>query len=183
MSAPADVIPGGTALKQQGAALVVVLLLLLIVTLLGLASMRGTLLEERMSTAMMDRSLMFQAAEAALREGEAIAASSKSSDYTSDCNDDGLCGPPNPTGNDSWVDRWNQPSPPYQRAATVDSGGLKVTPEYFIEYMGEFPNWLGCERSEPMPVGCMGPRYRITARASAPGRAEVVLQSSYTSPE
>ncbi|MGY0632652.1 pilus assembly PilX family protein [Luteimonas sp. A478] len=169
-------------LGQRGAALVVVLLLLLIVTLLGLASMRGTLLEERMSAALMDRSLMFQAAEAALREGEALAASSNRSDYTSGCTG-GMCGQPNPDGNDNWVDRWDQQLPPYQQAATVESGDLKVTPEYFIEYMGDFPNWIGCERSEPMPVGCLGPRYRITARARAAGRAEVVLQSSYTSPE
>lgn len=169
--------------SQKGAALVVVLLLLLVVTLLGLASMRGTLLEERMSGAMMDRGLMFQAAEAALREGEAMAASSRIADYPVDCNNEGLCGPPNPSAQDDWVDRWNQQNPPYRAATTVTSGDLQVTPEYFIEYMGEFPNWVGCDRSAPMPVGCMGPRYRITARARAPGRSEVVLQSSYTSPE
>ncbi|MGD6484782.1 PilX N-terminal domain-containing pilus assembly protein, partial [Xanthomonas citri pv. citri] len=38
-----------TASRQRGIALVVTLLLLLIVTLLGLAAMRGTLLQERMA--------------------------------------------------------------------------------------------------------------------------------------
>lgn len=167
---------------QRGVALVIVLVLLLVVTLLGLASMRGVLLEERMSAALYDRSLMFQAAEAALREGEAVAADSRRADYTASC-DGGLCDVPNPTGSDTWVDRWKQASPPYVTAAAVVSGDLQIVPEYFIEYIGLFPNWVGCDRSEPMPVGCMGPRYRITARARAVGRSEVLLQSSFTSPE
>lgn len=58
--------------RQRGAALIIVLLLLLVMTLLGLASLRSTLLEERMTGAMFDRSLAFQVAESALREGEAF---------------------------------------------------------------------------------------------------------------
>lgn len=171
--------------RQKGMALLVVLLLLLVTTILGLASMRGALLEERMSGNLYDRSLMFQAAEAALREGEAVAAASKRVDYTDACTA-GLCSTPEPTasGND-WVlvNRWELANPPYVAAATVSSGDLDVAPEYFIEYMGEFPNWVGCDRSDPMPVGCLGPRYRITAQASAPGRSRVLLQSTYTSPD
>lgn len=60
--------PGG---RQSGVSLVIVLILLLVMTVLGLAVMRGTLLEERMSANMYDRSLAFQQAESALREAEA----------------------------------------------------------------------------------------------------------------
>jgi type IV pilus assembly protein PilX len=56
--------------SQRGASLLVVLILLLVMTLLGLAVLRGTLLEERMSANMYDRSLAFQQAESALREAE-----------------------------------------------------------------------------------------------------------------
>ena len=56
--------------RQRGVALLVVLMLLLIMTLLGLASLRGSIMEERMSANLFDRSLMFQAAESALRQGE-----------------------------------------------------------------------------------------------------------------
>jgi len=56
--------------SQRGASLVIVLILLLVMTLLGLAVLRGTLLEERMSANMYDRSLAFQQAESALREAE-----------------------------------------------------------------------------------------------------------------
>src|SRR5690606_40260651 len=71
---PAEPRPMNKAIKlpgrQQGASLVVVLILLLVMTLLGLAVLRGTLLEERMSANMYDRSLAFQQAESALREAE-----------------------------------------------------------------------------------------------------------------
>lgn len=56
--------------KQTGISLIVVLLLLLVMTLLGLAVLRSTLMEERMSANMYDRSLAFQATEGALREAE-----------------------------------------------------------------------------------------------------------------
>lgn len=171
---------------QRGMALLVVLLLLLVTTILGLASMRGALLEERMSGNLYDRSLMFQAAEAALREGESVASASRIADYSAACTG-GLCTAPEPVAGagNTWtvVNRWETETPPYQAAATVTSGSLDVTPGYFIEYMGNFPNWVGCDRAEPMPVGCLGPRYRVTARATAPGRATVLLQSTFTSPE
>lgn len=173
------------AQRQRGVALLVVLMLLLVMTLLGLASLRGTLLEERMSASIFDRGLMFQAAEAALRQGEARAAASKKSDYTTPCTStSGLCGIPNPTKADQYVDLWLSAAPPYFAGSEVNSGGIKVTPEYFVEYMGDAPNWPGCDRERPIQAGCMGPRYRITARAGGMAdRAEVLLQTSYTSPE
>ena len=59
---------------QRGVALAVVLILLVVMSLLALAGLRGTLMEERMTSNMKDRSLSFQSAEAALREGESVAA-------------------------------------------------------------------------------------------------------------
>lgn len=56
---------------QRGAVLVVSLLLLTVVTLLGITSMRTTVLEQRMSGNMQDRDRAFQAAESALRRAEA----------------------------------------------------------------------------------------------------------------
>ena len=78
--------------RQRGAALVTVIVLLLVMTLLGLVSVRATVLEERMSAGMYDRSLAFQAAEAALREGERRAG-------TVTCCDTGL-----PLGSRYWMD-------------------------------------------------------------------------------
>ncbi len=56
--------------RQQGAALVIGLIMLVLVTLLGLTAMRTSALEERMAGHTSDRALAFQAAEAALRQGE-----------------------------------------------------------------------------------------------------------------
>ncbi|HID81768.1 MAG TPA: hypothetical protein EYH06_12175 [Chromatiales bacterium] len=56
--------------KQQGAVLVVSLLILLVMTMLGLAAMQTSVLEEKMAGNALDKSMAFQAAEAGLRAGE-----------------------------------------------------------------------------------------------------------------
>lgn len=59
---------------QRGAVLVVGLIILLILSLLGVQAMRSNVLQERMAGNMRERNLAFQAAEAALRLGEASGA-------------------------------------------------------------------------------------------------------------
>jgi type IV pilus assembly protein PilX len=56
--------------KQSGAVLVISLIMLLLLTIIGLDSMQTSILEEKMAYNMKDRSLAFQAAESALKEGE-----------------------------------------------------------------------------------------------------------------
>ncbi|HLA73158.1 MAG TPA: PilX N-terminal domain-containing pilus assembly protein [Steroidobacteraceae bacterium] len=56
--------------RQKGATLVVALLMLLVLTVLGLASMQVTRLEERMAGNSRDVNLAFQGAEAGLRDAE-----------------------------------------------------------------------------------------------------------------
>ena len=58
------------ACGQRGAVLVFSLIFLLIFTVLGVSSMSSSILEEKMTTNSYDRTLAFQAAEAALREAE-----------------------------------------------------------------------------------------------------------------
>lgn len=166
-----------SASRQRGVALAVVLILLLVMTLLGLAAMRGTLMEERMSGNLTDRSLAFQAAEAALREGEAIAATNPAFP-SSGCDAKGLCAKPDPTV-PGYTDRWLDKSFTGWRDATVAVGPLTAKPQFFIELMGPAPNWPGCDQVTPQHPSCMTPRYRITARSQAADRAQVVLQSSY----
>ena len=57
--------------KQRGAALIVGLIMLLLLTLIGVAGMRDTLLQEKMVGNMRNREIALQAAESALRAGEA----------------------------------------------------------------------------------------------------------------
>ena len=56
--------------RQQGSALIISLIILLLMTLIGVTAMQTTTLEERMTGNMRDSNIAFQAAEAALREGE-----------------------------------------------------------------------------------------------------------------
>ena len=56
--------------RQQGVALIVALIMVVIMSLLGLAGVRMIFQEERMVSYSYDRTLTFQAAEAALREAE-----------------------------------------------------------------------------------------------------------------
>lgn len=56
--------------RESGASLLVALMILIILTMLGLTTLRVATTEERMSGNSRDRSLAFQAAEAALRDAE-----------------------------------------------------------------------------------------------------------------
>lgn len=172
--------------RQRGVSLVVVLILLLIMTLLGLAVLRSTLLEERMSANLLDRNLSFQAAEAALREGEAVAAAQTKAQQDAlaaaaaggACNN-GVCPRPDPSA----VERWKSPSMSW-RAATTNVGSVASAPEFFVEYMGTSESWFECNL-DPRYTGsdiCLRPVYRITARSQAAGRASVVVQSNFIAP-
>lgn len=162
-----------SGLRQQGVSLVIVLVLLLVMTVLGLAVLRGTLLEERMTANLLDRSLSFQAAEAALREGEEMAAT-EPAPPSSGCSA-GLCAQPLPGDEDRWrqsgFNGWVDASSTVNTATTPTS--------FFVEYMGEAPTWPGCDRQVPVPAQCLRPTYRITARSSEKGRAQVLLQSNF----
>jgi type IV pilus assembly protein PilX len=142
-------------------------------TLLGLASLRGTMIEERMTSNLLDRSLGFQVAEAGLREAEA-ALDPVPVFPTAGCNGSGLCARPDPSALERWADSgfggW--------RPGTVADANT-AAPRYFIEEMGEGPNWRDCEKLTPIHPLCLTSRYRITSRSEQVGRASVTLQTIY----
>lgn len=163
------------ARTQGGAVLIVSLILLTIMTLLGLALLRSTLMEERMGAGTYDRGLAFQAAEAGLREGEEIARTKPVFPTAGNPCSGGLC--PTPVAGDP--DRWTDATFAGWRTATASVGTLGITPEYFLEMMGPAPNWPGCDQEIPVQLSCLTPRYRITARSSGADRAAVILQSNF----
>ena len=55
---------------QTGSTLIISLIMLLLISLLGIGSMQGTILQERMASNLQDRNIAFQASERALRVGE-----------------------------------------------------------------------------------------------------------------
>jgi len=179
-----------TRRQQSGASLVVVLILLLVMTVLGLAVLRGTLLEERMSANLLDRSQNFQATEAALREAEALIAAgvvwgADPPAAGSGCAA-GMCGAPVATA----ADRATDPAFAGWRNATSNlnngiAGAQAVQPQFFVEHAGWVETWFECNEAGSKYRGtalCIRPIYKITARSEAAGRASVILQSNFVAP-
>ena len=160
---------------QRGVVLVVALVLLAIMSLVGLNAMRTVNSEERMAGHSYDRSVSFQAAEAALREAEAMVAMNKPTASNS-CSQ-GICPPPDPSANPPPAPIWTDDLfNGWQDAAAVDNGSVSLTPQYVVEYLG---NTFECEPGSPSTTSdCK--RYRITARSNAgAGRSAVMVQSIF----
>ena len=162
----------GVARTQRGATLVIVLVLLLVMTLLGLASLRNTVLEERMTANLLDRSIGFQSAESALRDAEAVLAAGPAFPAAG-CNA-GLCARPNPSDTERWLDAGFTG---WVNGTAVDAS--LAPPQYFVEALGEGPNWPFCDQELPPNPNCLKPRFRITARSIDAGRASVLLQTTF----
>ena len=145
--------------RQRGIALIASMLILIIITLLGLSSMRSAGLQERMSGNQYDRNVVLEAAEAALREAEAIAAAPLT--VTANCSD-GIC--PRPVA--GMADRWSDPDFTGWRAATSTRPAL-VTSQFIIEDMGPQPVDGTCHLQIPVEPTCLVPLYRVTAQARA----------------
>jgi len=182
------------ALKpQRGAALIVAMILLAIMSLLAVTSLRGTLVQERMSANTHDRDLAFQSAEAGLRMGEHQAENwvNNGEDPTALAN----CQKPSPGGLYKNTEAscpqplWEGPAPgesnSFWRDASKDTGandisftndGLSLAPYYIVELIAEH---APC-RIDPPEDKPTCKRFRITASSrSADGRSQVILQSIY----
>lgn len=61
---------------ERGSALIIGLIMLVVLSMIGLSSLQNTVLQERMAGNLRERSLAFEAAELALREGEMVARTS-----------------------------------------------------------------------------------------------------------
>ena len=153
--------------RQRGISLLVVLLLLVVMSVLGVAVLRSSAMQERMSANLRDRSLATQAVEAALQVGRAaLAADPQWRTRVLNPGDacvNGVCPPFTNEGAAAWQD-----VPAWQGVAT----------QYWIEYLGE--NATAIETNGVIPgseTTNLGPMFRITARSSSDGRALVVLQS------
>lgn len=170
---------GNSGRKQQGAALLVVLMVLLIVTVLGIASMRGAILQERMAASMTTRNMSFQVAEAGLRQAEIIARDGTISFPTSGCNA-GRCKDATWEADSAF---WDDGKPGYQTGSAVSIGDDRtITPRFIIENFGS-TSVLGTSNCIDLSKPCIETTfqnvYRITSYAKAPNGAEVILQSIY----
>lgn len=118
--------------KQSGAALILSLLMLLVLTLLGVSSMQGSIMQERMVSGQREGMQSLETAESALVEAEAaVDGINLLSEFDGT---DGLYGQddaaPEPLALD-WVNSTN--------VIAVGSADevTPLTPRYFIQHMGE----------------------------------------------
>lgn len=153
---------------QRGFSLVVILILLIVMSVLGLAILRSSSMQERMSANMRDRSLAMQAAESALRFAQFQVLDvgnwhNVPPGGTDPCTADGVC----PTGS----------AAAWTAAPTITVDGVATTSDYWIEYLGTGPGYKGSCDLVPPSLDCRSPLYRIHARSQAAGRASVSLQA------
>lgn len=161
--------------NENGIALVVALVILVLMTMLGVTAIRMITAEEQMVTNTYDRSIAFQATESALKAVEALIESEKPTP-TSGCAVVGsimVCPPPANSSTPRWLD---SAFTSWRDSSAVGTGTLAVTPQYFVEYLGDT---FACRPGDSSdPNSCK--RYRITARTNPAGnRATVMLQSVY----
>ena len=179
---------------QRGVALIIAMILLVIMSLLALASLRGTLMQERMSSNTYDRDLAFQSAEAGLRMGERQAENwvKNGADPTvlADCkNPDNGGFYRNIGAQCAQPPLWEGPAPgstgSFWHDASNDAGadnihftndGLSLAPFYIVELISEHAL---CQRENPdSSRSCR--RFRVTASSrNTDGRSQVILQSIY----
>lgn len=156
---------------EHGAALIVALVFLLIMTVLGVSSMSTTTLQERMAGNLRDKNLAFQAAEAALRDGEELLQQATVPVFS------GVNGLLPMNVGAGQVDFWNTYdwAGNSQTASAVE--GVVSAPQFVIEELPPVPAEGGSLRFGALPeVGF----YRVTARGSGGTEdAVAILQTTY----
>jgi len=165
--------------RQRGAALVVALIMLLVMTVLGVAAMQVTRMEERMAGNSRDVNLAFQAAEAGLRDAENrlwLSALTPSTCVTAPCAvwfEDEL---PADLRNRA-IAWWNDHAAEYGVAGTHEITEVTRDPLVVTEHVWKEPDSL-TQGHGPRPGRDF---YKITANATgASDTANVVLQTTYS---
>lgn len=190
---------GTSARRQRGAALIVSLILLIVITLVGLAAVGTTILQNKMTANQYDRQLAFQSAEAAMRVAAALIPNNPAL-IARNCQTGGTICQANPftdatlpSGSIHTVTANSTGSGSTPSATTFTaSPAAAMQPQYVIESLG---NWTNPNQSvgfgntaNSRNYGVQGAAnsaiyYRITARScdpSNPGcnnRAIVTLQA------
>lgn len=174
----------GSRKAQQGAALIVALILLIVITLVGLAAIGTTLLQNKMASNQYDRQIAFQSTEAALRYASQWIQNNPSTAHAIDCSTGTTICEGNPF-TDPNVASSNYQSVP----ATAFKGVLSAgQPQFVVEYMGEQSSALNANSANCLQAGakltCGSTTYslfRITARSGDPAtvgdRSVVTLQA------
>lgn len=175
----------GSTTRQDGAVLVTGLLILLVMTILGISGMSSTSMQERMSGNDRDRQIAFQAAEAALREGEEFVLTSSYDaldplNFTAACTN-GLCQKIASGTDNNWTDNTVWSTSTKHRVYSGNFAEITSNPKYIVEDLGKVlipgVGLLTDCYNRPFPCPNM---YRITAMGTgSSGTSRVMLQSVF----
>ncbi len=169
--------------RQQGAVLIVGLIMVLLMTIVGLAAIRGTGLQEMMAGNMRDRNVAFQSAEAALSAGESFVAQQDvhGMAFEENISAQGLVY--DLISNDKEpIDEWDAADWAGAKEVDFDLDNVSETPRYVIEQTEiseyDIKRMLGMGATSDMPFDVRF--YRISSRGvDGTGDAEAVVQSNY----
>lgn len=169
--------------QQQGAVLVIGLIMLLLLTVIGMSSIRGTDLQERMAGNARDHNLAFQASEAAVRSAENYLSGASIVPCNPSCNSQG----------GYYLDLTGPTSPVLWTSANWDAKGVKLA-DNTLKGVGEQPKYA-IEQLEVPPapasygsaidqqsLDAMAERefYRITARGVGGTKdSEALIQTTF----
>lgn len=166
---------------QRGSALIVSLVILIVMTVLGLTAMSGSGLQEKMAGNNRDMALAFQAAEAALRDGEAYYENTVVSLGPSAFNGAN----PGLYAQGSNPDIFSDATWENARTYSGAINGVASQPRYIIELIEELNDKLTIEgygesSDASSDLGRMTTVVRVTARGVGGAEDTVVyLQSNY----
>lgn len=171
--------------KQDGIALIMAIIMLIIATLAGIAGIRSSSLQEKLSGNLYDRAIALQAAEAALKAAETQIITTDRTALLADskivnCTQAATNCPPIPSNTFSYTDTagWTT-----LNNATTTNASLKAdtNPQYFIQYLGLKNSNAVTDTSQsanPLQYGATGggsgsdspqnATYRVVARSSQP---------------
>lgn len=179
--------------RQQGVSLLVVLILLIVMSILGVAVLRSSALQERMSANMVDRNEAMQAAETGLLVaqrnvilgtfnamwdgGQTFTALRTAASKT--CATDGYCDRSDPAVAANWESAPTEPT-----GWTTMANGARYG--FVVEYLGKAPGESSevrglCNTSSAPRYQCERPAFRVTSYGRGRGVAQVVLQSNIIS--
>lgn len=179
--------------RQRGVSLLVVLVLLIVMSILGIAVLRSSAMQERMGANLRDRNDALQAAETGLEvarnsviggtfnnlwNGTGTFSTLRGGDT---CAANGVCDRSDPANPATW-----ETAPPQPTSWAYVNGSGTPQYGYIIEYLGrgigESKDVQGvCTSSNAPEYMCKRPMFRVTSFGRGRGQAQVVLQANIIS--
>ena len=178
--------------RQQGVSLLVVLILLLVMSLLGIAVLRSSAMQERMSANMVDRNEAVQAAETGLQVAQRTIINGTfnpmwngSQTYTALRTAGGLncaSGYCDRSGTPATPATWEPtPNTPANWVTMPNGARYGFTVEYLGLAKGESNEVISCDNTALVVSVCRRPIFRVTSYGRGRGVAQAVLQSNIIS--